>query len=85
MVKTGERVRDASHRGLPSRRFVGPFVGVRKAGLASVHRASAHAPLGALYLEGSSACFGRMSASDGSDICPLGADGVGTTAIVPGI
>ena len=63
---------------------LGPLVGVRKVGLSSVHRDSAHAPLGAVYLEGSSACFGRMSASDGGDTCPLGADGVGTTAIVPG-
>ena len=60
---------------------LGPLVGVRKVGLASVHRASAHAPLGAFYFTGSSARETRTTAVDGSDICPLGADGMRTTAI----
>ena len=70
MIKS--RVRDASPCVL-SVVLLGPLVGVRKAGLSSVRRDSACAPLGALLSCGAASVGSpRATAADGSDICPLG-------------
>ena len=85
MVKIGKRVRDALHRDLsPVGLFCRSTRGSEEGGAGDWQPVPAHHWVH-FYFEGSSACFGRMSASDGGDICPLGADGAGTTAIVPGI
>ena len=64
-------MRDASHRDL-SLSFLGPLVGVRKVGLSSVHRDSAHAPLGAVYLSGlHQRGFAPSVSSTGDDVRPM--------------
>ena len=69
VIRIGKQVRDALHRDL-SLGFARSARGSEEAG-ACQHKC----PM----------CITGCILDDGSDICPLGADGVGTTAIVPGI
>jgi hypothetical protein len=68
-TRIGKRVRDASHRDLSAQFYLGPLVGVRKAGLVST---SACAPLGAILLYGVVSAGNPNDCHCDSDICPIG-------------